>query len=155
MVIFWWIISSVWLMWDWPVTLACSNVQMREILQKISKHKTFCNTHFLDGQPPKQLSIFLCLVQISEVIYPICDSYGSTPYSLTIFLVRKVYLSQLMSQPKKAISKHDQLISETCENILKIQNTFPAIGPPAVGMYMNLSVLKSWWWSLARFMDFP
>jgi len=52
-----------------------------------------------------------------------------------LYSARKDYVEKLMKEPKKAISDQDQLISQTCENMLRIQNTFSDIGPPTVGMF--------------------
>ncbi|KAF6037136.1 hypothetical protein EB796_004544 [Bugula neritina] len=57
---------------------------------------------------------------------------------------RKDYVEKLMKEPKKAISDQDQLISQTCENMLRIQNTFSDIGPPTVGSFFAMKAVLSY-----------
>ncbi|XP_067933396.1 uncharacterized protein [Watersipora subatra] len=57
---------------------------------------------------------------------------------------RREYLEKLMKDPQMAVSRQDKLITETCENILKIQNTFPTIAPPSVGPFFAMKAVLSY-----------
>lgn len=87
----------------------------------------------------------LCLLHInvlSITLHWVSEKSDVFSYYLTYvtnILARKTYAEKLMKEPKKAISKQDKVISDTCENILKIQNTFSDIRPPSVGKYLLLT----------------